>query len=199
MEDPNKSGVYKCYKTTVFIYSKIKAQFSSVEVSTREEKIVEKISYYTPHFNPYLASDLWKDSVLESEMNIGMVEASPSQAVLKLYTKDLMMLVYFHIDKVERKITRKFDTEGITYWKTEGLLQLKIIDHFVLTMFQDPNNSKLDLNIYDQRRKEEKKVANFYIDPQTTTQHLSNSYSPENCLLDCQDGTLLFTMDTSRI
>merc|ERR1712242_1386 len=121
-------------------------------VSTREEKIVEKITYYTPHFNPYLASDLWKESVLESEMNIGMVEASPSQAVLKLYTKDSMMLVYFHIDKVERKITRKFDTEGITYWKTEGLLQLKIIDHFVLTMVQDPNNSKLNLNVYDQRR-----------------------------------------------
>ena len=198
LEDPNKSGVYKCYKSTVFIYSKIKAQFSSVEVSTREEKIVEKISYYTPHFNPYLASDLWKDSVPESEMNIGMVEASPSQAVLKLYAKDLMTLVYFHIDKVERKITRKFDTASITYWLTKEILQLKIIDHFVITMVQSPNkwlSNMLKMTVYDQRRKGRKRVAKFWarIEP------LSNSYSPENCLLDCQDGNLLFTMDTSRI
>ena len=195
LETEMRTGVYKCWKSRVMVFNKIKAQFTYVKVNTRDGTIIEKIHYNIT--DPYDLGHCYPVEKVEA--------SSPSKIMLKYFRKKFIpSLVLFHVEETDQKMIRM--PPRLSIYKPQNrhlkVLQVLISDHFFITMSLDDEATYhyrddygyLIMSIHDQRRKRETEVVNFRanIDP-------TKSYSPENCLLACQDGKLICTVDTTRI
>ena len=192
LEDQKSRGIYRCFGSTVMIFNSQSwaKQFSSVEINTTNGEIIEKNNYEIK----------WNYNMqLDFPQVIEIVFASPSYALITYYRPGpfhKLLLGFFDIDQNKRKMTQqRQDTIG----NDEQEVQVKIMDHFIITQHQQDIEGNLNLTVYDFEREKcrcpgmelkENRVVTFHI----PTSLSRNRISRENCVLDYHEGNLIFTI-----